>query len=257
MLRPSLFFARRFMNVDVILLPRDLKPEHLRERVVVAFDVLRATTSMTAALASGISEIRVFGELEAAREAATAYPGPRLLCGERNARKPAEFDLGNSPGEFVADACSGRVAFMSTTNGTRAILAAKGAAEILVGALVNADAVAGALRHHQREVTLLCAGTEGSVSAEDVLGAGAVISQLRGGGDLRLLSDTAWMAEQLFQSARDGLEAALMESRGGQNVRCAGLADDIPFAARLNVFDVVGRVQGDPPVVRRWADALA
>lgn len=242
------------MKVDVVLLPRDLNPEHLRERVVVVFDVLRATTSMTVALASRISEIRIFGDLDAAREAAAAYPEPRVLCGERNALKPPDFDLGNSPRDFVTAACAGRVAFMSTTNGTRAILAARGAADVLVGALVNAKAVAGALRHLQRDVTLLCAGTEGSVSTEDVLGTGAVIEQLSDGGEISLVSDAAWMAARLFQSERDRLQAALGGSRGGQNVRRAGLADDIPFAARTNVFDVVGRARGDPPVIRRWID---
>ena len=117
-----------------------------------------------------------------------------MLCGERNALRPPDFNLGHSPREFTRDLCPGRVAFMCTTNGTRAILAAIDAAEVLVGALVNAAAVAGALRQVQRDVTLLCAGTEGSVAAEDVLGAGAVIDQLRAGGEIELVSDPAWMA---------------------------------------------------------------
>ena len=129
------------MKIDVVLLPRDLRPADLAGRSVVVFDVLRATTSMTAALAAGVSEIRVFGDLTAAKEAAGSFAGPRLLCGEDRCLPPPGFDLGNSPGAFNR-AHAGRPAFMSTTNGTRAILAARGAASIFVGALVNAGAVA-------------------------------------------------------------------------------------------------------------------
>ena len=128
------------MNAKVILLPRDLRPEDLRGRSVVVFDVLRATTTMTAALAAGVREIRVFGDLESARRAADAFHGSRLLCGESNCLPPPGFDLGNSPGAFNRETHAGRVAFMSTTNGTRAILAARGAHAIFTGALVNAAA---------------------------------------------------------------------------------------------------------------------
>src|SRR5205085_294450 len=81
----------------------------------------------------GVREIRVFGDLPAARTAAAVFDGPadgRLLCGEENCLRPAGFDLGNSPGAFDPAACAGRVAFMSTTNGTRAILAARGAGTV-------------------------------------------------------------------------------------------------------------------------------
>src|SRR5438270_6879245 len=130
------------MDAKVILLPRDLRPDDLHGHSVVVFDVLRATTTMTAALAAGVCEIRVFGDLESARRAADAFHGPRLLCGESNCLPPPGFDLGNSPGAFNVAAHERRVAFMSTTNGTRAILAARGAHAVFTGALANAAAVA-------------------------------------------------------------------------------------------------------------------
>src|SRR6185437_15784570 len=104
------------------------------------------------------------------------------ICGERQAVKPPGFDLGNSPGAFVAERVAGKILMMSTTNGTRAIIAARGASAVLIGALVNARAVTGALISTGLDVTLLCSGTEGEISLEYILGAGAVIQALRGAG---------------------------------------------------------------------------
>src|SRR5688572_26417492 len=117
----------RFWTVDVILLPAHLPPLAGADATVVVFDVLRATTSIAAALAAGVSEIHVFGSTALAREAAAAFGrnGDVLLCGEEQCLPPAGFDLGNSPGAFTPALHAGRTLFMSTTNGTRAILAAR------------------------------------------------------------------------------------------------------------------------------------
>ena len=242
------------MDIDVVLLPRDLTPAHLDGRVVVVFDVLRATTSMAAALAAGVREIRIFGDLREAQEAAARHAGPaaRLLCGEENCLKPAGFDLGNSPGAFSRARHAGRTVYMSTTTGTRAVVAACQAAVVLTGALVNASAVARAVtrRWPGMAVTLLCAGTGGAAAMEDVIGAGAVMDALSRPGTLAPSSDVALMALRLFRSSRNDLRAALAESRGGQNVIKAGLAPDIDFAARLDALDVVGVVEKEPLAVR-------
>src|SRR5688500_14595281 len=110
------------MNVQVALLPRDL-PADLSERSVVVFDVLRATTTMTAALAAGVAGIQLFETLDDAASAAKRFEGPRVLCGEHRCLPPPGFDLGNSPGRFGRDQHAGATAFMCTTNGTRAIAA--------------------------------------------------------------------------------------------------------------------------------------
>jgi 2-phosphosulfolactate phosphatase len=92
------------------------------------------------------------------------------------------------------------------------------------------------------DVTLVCAGTNGEVAMEDVIGAGAVISAM---GEVALVSDRARMARRLFEQARGRLREALAESAGGRNVMAAGLEADIDFAASLNRYDVAGRVNVD------------
>src|SRR4051812_17496216 len=147
------------MKIDVVPLPRMLTDEQVRDRVVVVFDVLRATTTIAAALASGAREIRVFDSLDAAQAAWRQYNGDKLLCGESKCLPPPGFDLGNSPGAYQGKLVSDKTLFLSTTNGTRALVAARKAELLLTGALVNAASVAVALSNQLRDVTLLCAGT--------------------------------------------------------------------------------------------------
>ena len=232
------------MRVDVLLGPKDATGESFAGRAVVVFDVLRATTTMTAALAAGVKEIQIFGDIATVREAAartSIQPRP-LLCGEIQALMPAGFDLGNSPGALDPALHKGRTLFMSTTNGTRAIIAAREGKLLLIGALVNASAVARAVVNSGLDVMLLCAGTNGKAAIEDAIGAGAVIDAI--GSCAELESDVARMALRLFQSARSDLRGALAQGSGGRNVIAAGLEPDIDFAAQLDRFDVVGQMEG-------------
>jgi 2-phosphosulfolactate phosphatase len=233
------------MQIQTVILPRELDVASIADRTVVVFDVLRATTSMTAALAAGVKEIRIFDSLEGAMTAVNAFDQPRLLCGERNTLPPAGFDLGNSPGQFNSSH-AGKTVFMSTTNGTRAIVAARSAGALFIGALVNAAAVARKVLAEGKNVTLLCAGSDGHPSMEDLLGSGAVIDSLQQLTGIQLDGDLARIAVRLFHACRDSLPATLADTFGGHNIRRVHLDADIAFAARLNLLDVVGRVLDGP-----------
>jgi 2-phosphosulfolactate phosphatase len=131
---------------------------------------------------------------------------------------------------------------MCTTNGTRAIVAARQSAHMLTGALVNASAVAAHARRVGLDVTLLCAGTNGAVAMEDAIGAGAILDALRRDGPIQTVSDVARLALRVFDASRDDLRAALRDAQGGRNVVAAGLESDIVFAAALDHIPVVGVV---------------
>src|SRR5271154_6525661 len=107
------------MKAQVILQPRDLKLEHVENQTVVVFDVLRATTTMAAALAAGVKEIRVFDSIDGARQAAAKSSNKPILCGEVDCLPPQGFDMGNSPRQWDAARDRGSVVFLATTNGTR------------------------------------------------------------------------------------------------------------------------------------------
>jgi 2-phosphosulfolactate phosphatase len=218
-------------------------------RAVVVFDVLRATTTIVSALAAGAREVRVFGSLDEASSAASGFDGLKLLCGEKNCLPPNGFDLGNSPGDFSRARVVGRTVFMCTTNGTRAIAAAGEGAGRFVASLVNCGAMAQALSRIGLDITLLCAGTNGEVAPEDLIGAGAVIDRVLGSTAVKT-TRTSDDALRLFRENRQDLPRFLQSTRGGRNVLDAGLGADIDFAARLDAFDIVAEVSGNPPIVR-------
>lgn len=250
------------ISVRVVLLPSMLTREDVDGRVVVVFDVLRATTSMASALAAGVAEIRLYPTLDAARAGFAGDGRPRsgkLLVGEHACLRPDDFDLGNSPGQFTPEH-AGRAAHMATTNGTKALLAAYGLGKpraVLAGALVNRLAVAKACVElvagdSSGGVTLLCAGTEGEVSYEDLLGCGAVLESLVNLKALGPVNDAGLMAMGAWTWSAAGIvrakegepafPAGFRLARGAQNIVKAGLAPDVAFAARPDVFDVVGEV---------------
>jgi 2-phosphosulfolactate phosphatase len=242
------------MIMDVVRLPKDLRTEQVSERTVVVFDVLRATTTIAAALSAGATEVRVFDSIESASLAANRPEAHgRLLCGEQKCLAPPGFDLGNSPREFVASRVEGKTIYLSTTNGTRAIVAAREAARLFAAALVNAYATAKALASIGRDVTLLCAGTNGEFAPEDQIGAGAVAQRLveRAQCDV---SPSTREAIRTFRESERNLPRVLRQTQGGKNIIAAGLDPDVDFAARIDEFDIAVEICGDPPVARRMID---
>jgi 2-phosphosulfolactate phosphatase len=234
------------MRVDVLFTPRDVRSELLHHRAVAVFDVLRATTTMAAALAAGVAEIRIFDSTQSALLAARAFDPAPILCGERNCLPPPGFDLGNSPAGFQRTLHAGRKVFMSTTNGTRAIIAAREARYIFPAALVNASAVAARLLATGLDITLLCAGTDGERADEDLLGAGAVIDALSKSAPIQAGTVVTDEAAELFRQSRGDLASVMSQTTGGRNVISVGLKADLAFAAQLDSVPTVGQVHDQP-----------
>jgi 2-phosphosulfolactate phosphatase len=211
----------------------------------VILDILRATSTIATTLAAGAREVRLFDSLDAAREARTAFPktaGPVLLAGEKDCLRPPDFDLGNSPREHVTEKVGNATILLATTNGTRAATRAReaGAQQIFAASLLNASATANALvpQLDTTHTILLCAGTNGQIAQEDVIGAGAILFALLQKTyrtDLPF-TDTAWLAYHAFAAVRARLPAALKLGQGGINVITAGLEDDIDHCAKLDAL---------------------
>jgi 2-phosphosulfolactate phosphatase len=161
-------------EVFVHLLPCMIPPGALRGGVAVVVDVLRATTVIVHALAAGCNAVIPCLEIDEARSlAATFPPGTAILAGERQGLPIEGFDLGNSPGTFTPEVCRGKTLVMTTTNGTRAVLACLEAERVMIGAFPNFAATVQTLHAEDRPVHVVCAGTDGSISYEDALLAGA------------------------------------------------------------------------------------
>lgn len=211
-------------------------------RYAVVIDVLRATTTLITVLARGAKAVRPVAGLEEARSLARAVPG-RLLGGERDNVAPPGFDGGNSPFDYPPERVAGRELIFTTTNGTRALerVQAGGAARVGLGALVNARAAASAARASGLAVVLVCAGTEGVLSLEDVIAAGAMARYW----PPSLRSDEAQLAAWAYENVQGNLEAALGAARHAASLRARHLEEDIRWAAREDLFTVAPVLDGE------------
>jgi 2-phosphosulfolactate phosphatase len=259
--------------VSVHLLPALIPEGGLRGGVAVVIDILRATTTMIHALAAGCDAIIPCGEIDEARRLARALPpGSALLAGERKGLPIEGFDLGNSPGDCTPANCSGKTLIMTTTNGTRAILASLEADRVLVAAFVNRRATVEALKVDGRPIHLVCAGTDGLISLEDSMFAGALAHELDAwaweesearassikfeDADLStetvLANDEAEIAASLWRETESIMEEgysladALGDGRGGRRVVALGLDADLEDAARIDRFPFAAELLRDP-----------
>jgi 2-phosphosulfolactate phosphatase len=242
------------MNVqtlNVTNLPRFVSERELAGSAVVVIDVLRATTTICQALASGAKDVTPFVEVEEARAAAAAADRAEIvLGGERQGKRIDGFDLGNSPAEYTRAAVAGRRVLMTTTNGTRALRHAHLAGRVLVGAVVNLSAVVASVKDEPR-VDILCAGTDGFETGEDILAAGGMVEQLcRTPSAIWRLNDAAVAAcrewERIVAKAQaadctisEELANQFREAPGGRNLLQIGLDRDLVDCAQVDRLSIV------------------
>jgi len=218
--------------------------------IAVVIDVLRASTTMITALAHGAARVVPVADVDEARRLATEAGPAALLGGERGGVRIPGFDLGNSPLEYAASRVADRTIVITTTNGTAALAAASGAREILIGAIVNRSAVAAVIRGLAgagEHVHLVCAGTDGCVSAEDVLAAGAILDAADADRAGDVLDAAAREAVAAFRRVAAGgdvpaaLVAEFQKSPGGANLVALGMEADLPAAAAIDTLPLVPR----------------
>ncbi len=238
------------------LLPAHAHASAFDGDAVVIIDILRASTTITHALAAGASCIELCRSPEAALDAARALPAStRVVGGERGGLPPPGFDLGNSPAAYDAPRVAGRTVFFTTTNGTAAALHAAGAARRCFGCFANLSATVKWAMAGTSPTHLLCAGTDGRLSLDDVLFAGAVAERFLTAGVTPADADMAALCLAPWRdSHRTGLHEALRATRGGRGLEALGLGADIELASRIDTSTVVGeclpgtaRVQGNTP----------
>jgi 2-phosphosulfolactate phosphatase len=241
-------------KLRVHLLPEGVTTDDMAGSTCVVIDVLRATTTMVYALAAGALGVIPCLTIEEARQRAAALPaGQSVLGGERGGLPIPGFDLGNSPSEYTPQVVVGKTLVLTTTNGTRAFGRCKHAREVLIGAFANLSAVVDLLAAGSL-IDVICAGTDGRVTREDVLLAGAIVT--------RLTADDSWELNDEAAIARDTwakiaahatakklarrLVEALRASHGGRNLVAIGMEHDIELAAEVDRFAIVPRF--DPAV---------
>lgn len=272
-------------KIHVYALPTLAEPEAFRGGVAVVIDVLRATTTLTTALQAGAKcavPVLEVDEALALKETILQGKDPRfteplaasdvLLGGERQGKRIDGFDFGNSPCDYTPERIAGKTLLFSTTNGTRAMYRAKEAETIVPAAFLNAHAVVQHLisRCRSRDenaslpIHILCAGTCGKVTAEDLLLAGALVQELQFQLEDRVLFDAQAMSvlelwnelyplqkrilEQPFKP--EELAAELRKSNGGKNLLRIGLDADILDASRMNSSSFLAEINTKDMIMR-------
>jgi 2-phosphosulfolactate phosphatase len=199
--------------------------------VGIVVDVIRASSSIAQALASGYERVLCCAEIEEARTLRAELGGEAVVGGERDAVVVEGFDVGASPREFAA-APKARTLILTTTNGTRAILTAAARCDlVLIGSLLNLTAVARAARGTGADVALVCSGFKGAFALDDAYCAGRIVDEL--GGEP---SDAALAAHVVAAAWPDALAGLNARTYGPP-----GLDADIEYCAQVDLLDTVPR----------------
>jgi 2-phosphosulfolactate phosphatase len=231
------------VRIDVLFGVQQLTPQDVQGRVVAVIDVLRASTTVATALAHGAKAVIPF---ESSEEAVTRSKqlerGAFLLAGERRMLKMEGFDLGNSPLEHTAEAVEGKTVLLTTTNGTKALLAVQGARDVVVASYVNLTGVTTMLRAALRggaDITLVCAGQDRQFALEDAACAGRYVYNIsRRLADVDL-NDAALAASLIDRKYGDNLTRLFSTAAHGRALAAAGFEGDLTACAAVDSYPVI------------------
>ncbi len=227
-------------QISVALLPKLTDPQSVAGQTVVVTDVLRATTTIISALSNGLRQVIPTPTIPLALELKEQLGPDVILGGERGGVIIPGFHQGNSPREFTPQLVRGRDLVLCTTNGTVAMEACRGAERVLIGALVNLSAIVAELQTAARAM-VICAGTDGKVTSEDSLFAGAVVAPLveyhQGAVALDDQAQIAlgwWQAANLRMAQGESLAEILGQGLGGRNLLRLKYDEDVRFCAAID-----------------------
>ncbi len=242
--------------LNVFFLPDLVSDGALLGGHAVVIDILRATTTITTALANGAQRIVPCVDIDQAHLTKARLLGQItgkqriLLGGERQGKPLPGFDLGNSPPTYSPEVVAGNTIVMTTTNGTRAMDMCRDAEQIIIGSFANFSAVAKYLANCEK-VSLVCSGTNRHVTCEDVLFAGAlgnylapddlVNNQAFAANDQARLAISYWRQlhckENQTCPTTKQIHQVFEQSLGGSNLIAQDRSSDLEFAALIDRFD--------------------
>jgi 2-phosphosulfolactate phosphatase len=204
--------------------------EALSAPLAIVVDVMRATSTIAQALASGYRRVLCSAEIDEARRLREELGDAAITGGERNAERIEGFDAGASPREFLEPRAETLI--LSTTDGTRAIVsAAASCSEVVLGSLLNLGAVSALVRLRGEDIVIVCSGFKDAFAIDDAYCAGRIVELLDAErGDAAVAS--ALIAER-FPNAIDGINA--------RTYGPPGLEEDIAWCSKVDALDVVPR----------------
>jgi len=217
-------------------------PSELSGVTALVIDVLRASTTIITALANGCDAIVPVAEpLDARRRARAMLTGGALAAGERRGEPIPGFDLSNSPVEFQSPRVRGTTVYFTTSNGTRALLAARTAHAIGVAALVNVSAAAEWAAGTGRDVAVVCAGSHGTRALEDWTCGGLLVERIAASVPGSVLTDAARDALETGRRYAADVGRLKHDAPWARRLIAAGRAADVDACLRLDTTRLVPR----------------
>ena len=223
-------------RVEVCFTP-NLYPLHIEDfQVLVAIDVLRATSAICTAFHYGVKKIIPVKTLD---EAIEYRDKGYHVAAERKGKVVSGFDYGNSPFTYMNDNLKGETLVLTTTNGTKAINTAKNVEHLIIGSLINLDAVCNYLMKLNKNVLLLGSGWQNKFCLEDSICAGAITEKLLLSRCFISENDSSVAAKYLYLSAKDNYFGYLKASSHRKRLKKLNLNRDIKYCLTPNQTNVV------------------
>ncbi|MEQ6358736.1 2-phosphosulfolactate phosphatase family protein [Thermoanaerobacter thermohydrosulfuricus] len=229
-----------------------INERELKDKNVVVIDTLRATSVITTALYNGAKEIIPVSEVEEAIELVKSLDKKTyLLAGERNSTKIEGFDLSNSPLEYTREKVENKTIIFTTTNGTKALKKVSLADNVILGCLLNASAVAKYIYTSNKDTIIVCAGTEGKFSFDDIITAGVIYKKLQ---DLMKFEsdDLSKACYFLYKPYENNLYEIVKEGYHFKRLKDLGYDEDIEFCLTVDKFDIVPKLKDG--IIKNSAD---
>jgi 2-phosphosulfolactate phosphatase len=225
------------MKVDIIISTGDIKEAKVKDKTVVVIDMLRATSVITTAIANGCEEVIPLLTIEEAVDLVREEREKYILGGERKALKIEGFDCSNSPLEYTSETVKNKSIVLTTTNGTRAIKGSEGARNILIGAMLNAEALVKKIIDLDNDVVIVNAGTYDEFSIDDFICSGYVVDCLEKNVELEL-SDIATTAHYIYKNNAD-IFSFIKYASHYKRIEQLGLKEDLEYCCQKSILEIV------------------
>ncbi|WP_142413527.1 2-phosphosulfolactate phosphatase family protein [Hathewaya massiliensis] len=226
------------MKIDLMISADHIDRKKIKGKTVVIIDVLRATSVIVTAINNGCSKVVPVLSMEEAFEYAKENLDQCILGGERNALKIEGFNCSNSPLEYTKEVISGKTLVMTTSNGTRAIKASEDAKNILIGSMINGEAVAEKVLDFGEDLVIVNSGTNGEFSMDDFICAGYLIYKIRENEEELELTDIARTALMSYDNHKD-IISFIKDAVHYKRLKSLGLEEDLEYCFKKDTVHIV------------------
>lgn len=223
-------------RLEVCLSPAIYDKHADDHNLVVIVDILRATSSICAAIHNGVKSIIPVATVEEAR--AMKQQG-FMVASERDGYVLDFADFGNSPFNFTPEIVAGKEIVYSTTNGTRCIHMASHSKAVVIGSFLNISVLADWLIQQNAPVLIFCASWKDRFSLEDTVFAGALAERLLHSGKFESVCDAVTASIDLWNLAENNLVEYMQKAAQKGRLASKGLDDCIEYCLTGDLCPVI------------------